>query len=230
MILQTSDVSLIDWQQIDQVFLDMDGTLLDLYFDNHFWLEFVPQCYARDNDVSIGEARQSLYARFDAVQGSMQWYCVDHWSQQLGLDIADLKREISHLIRLHPHVVEFLDALAVSGRQRILVTNAHQKSLALKMEKTALKGRFEQIICAHDFGVPKEEQAFWHQLNENLPFDPATTLFIDDSESVLRSAKRYGFRWLLGVCQPDSKGPRRCYKQFDAIEDFSQLLPIAPRH
>ena len=26
---------MINWQQIDTVFLDMDGTLLDLHFDNY---------------------------------------------------------------------------------------------------------------------------------------------------------------------------------------------------
>ena len=27
----------IDWTQLDTILLDMDGTLLDLEFDNHFW-------------------------------------------------------------------------------------------------------------------------------------------------------------------------------------------------
>ncbi|MCU7960371.1 MAG: GMP/IMP nucleotidase [gamma proteobacterium symbiont of Bathyaustriella thionipta] len=219
---------MIDWPKIEQVFLDMDGTLLDLYFDNHFWLEFVPQCYARDNDLPLQQARQILQARYEAVQGRMQWYCVDHWTQELGLDIADLKREMSHLIRLHPHVIEFLDALADSGRQRILITNAHQKSLALKMEKTALQGHFEHIVCAHDYGVPKEEKAFWQKLNQQLPFDPASSLFVDDSEAVLYSARDYGFGWLLGISQPDSKGPARHYQDFEAMDDFAQIMPIQP--
>ena len=34
-----------DWRAIDTVLLDMDGTLLDLRFDNYFWLELVPRKY-----------------------------------------------------------------------------------------------------------------------------------------------------------------------------------------
>ncbi|MCP4043692.1 MAG: haloacid dehalogenase, partial [Gammaproteobacteria bacterium] len=32
----------INWNSIHTVLLDMDGTLLDLHFDNQFWLEHVP--------------------------------------------------------------------------------------------------------------------------------------------------------------------------------------------
>lgn len=34
---------MFNWKTIDTVLLDMDGTLLDLHFDNHFWLSLVPQ-------------------------------------------------------------------------------------------------------------------------------------------------------------------------------------------
>ena len=36
-----------DWSRIDHVLLDLDGTLLDLDFDNHFWQTLVPACGAR---------------------------------------------------------------------------------------------------------------------------------------------------------------------------------------
>lgn len=220
---------MIDWQQIDQVFLDMDGTLLDLYFDNHFWLEFVPQKYAQLHQMALEDAREYCHGEYKAVEGTMAWYCVDHWSDRLGLDIAGLKREISHLISVHPHVPEFLDQLRETGRKVVLVTNAHRRSLVLKMEKTALAGHFDQIVCAHDFGNPKEEQAFWSKLQESLSFDVKRTLFVDDSEAVLRSARRFGFRWLLGVQNPDTRGPEKQFSDFDAISDFSRLMPVPPR-
>ncbi len=36
---------MIDWDNIDTVLLDMDGTLLDLGFDNWFWQPHVPEQY-----------------------------------------------------------------------------------------------------------------------------------------------------------------------------------------
>lgn len=161
-----------DWSAIHTLFLDMDGTLLDLHFDNYFWQEHVPQRYAEINELEIERARELLYPRFQAAEGTMEWYCVDYWSQELGLDIAMLKEEVDHLIAIHPHVVDFLEALERSGRRRVLVTNAHQKSLALKMEKTQLAGHFEKLSAPTTSASRKRRPASgmpcrrWNRLNQ----------------------------------------------------------------
>jgi len=216
---------MIDWKQIDTVLLDMDGTLLDLHFDNHFWLEYVPKRYAEGRGLSLEASKMELFARYKDVEGTLEWYCVDHWSRELGLDIALLKAEVEHLIGVHPHVVDFLEALRAHGKRIALVTNAHQKALALKMERTQLAGHFDAIICAHDLGFPKEQQAFWGRLQQVEPFDRERTLFVDDSLSVLASARRYGIRWLLAILNPDTKGPLRKVEDFPAIHDFSEVMP-----
>lgn len=216
---------MIDWRQIHSVFLDMDGTLLDLHFDNHFWREHIPLRYAESKGLTLDEAKAELFPRFKDAEGTMEWYCVDHWSRELGLDIALLKQEVDHLIAVHPHVVDFLEAVRRRGKRRVLVTNAHQKALSLKLERTRLSGHLEAVVCAHDLGLPKEDPRFWERLQRVEPFDPQATLFVDDSLSVLRSAREYGFRWLLAVLRPDTRAPLREVSEFDAIHDFSEVMP-----
>ncbi len=216
---------MFDWRQIDTVLLDMDGTLLDLHFDNFFWLEFVPRRYAEAHSMSLDEARTELHGRYGDIQGTLNWYCVDHWSRELGLDIALLKEEVEHLIAVHPNVVEFLDLLHAGGKQRVLVTNAHQKSLELKMRRTRLRDRLDHVVCAHDLGLPKEAAAFWPRLQQEQPFDPARTLFVDDSLPVLRSAHDYGIRHLLAILEPDTRQARRSVDEFPAVAGFGELLP-----
>lgn len=216
---------MIDWSRIDNVFLDMDGTLLDLHFDNHFWLEHVPRRYAEARGLDLGEARAELLGRYRDLEGTLEWYCVDHWSRALGLDIALLKEEVEHLIAVHPHVTRFLEALAAGGKARVLVTNAHQKALALKMRRTRLAGHFERILCAHDIGLPKEDAGFWHRVHAIQPFNPKRTLFVDDSPSVLRTARDYGFGKVIAILEPDSQAPRRSLNEFTAIANFAELLP-----
>lgn len=218
-------MSIIDWARIDKVFLDMDGTLLDLHFDNHFWLEHVPQRYAQARGIALDAAKQELFSRYKDVEGTLEWYCVDHWSRELGLDIVLLKQEVDHLISVHHHVVDFLDAMRRLGKSTLLVTNAHQKSLALKMDRTKLVGHLDGVISSHDIGYPKESDAFWKRLQQIEPFDPDRTLFVDDSLPVLHSARRYGISWLLMVLRPDTKGPDRKREQFSAIHDFSEIMP-----
>ncbi len=216
---------MFDWSLIRSVFLDMDGTLLDLHFDNHFWLSHVPQRYAEQRGLSQDEAKIELAPRYDRVAGTMNWYCVDYWSRELQLDIARLKEEVSHLIAVHPHVVDFLVALRAAGKRIVLVTNAHQKSLALKMERTSLHGHFDAVICAHDIGVPKEHPGFWQRLQAAEPFEADKTLLVDDSLPVLRSARNYGIGYLLAVHRPDTRLPDKDVGEFAAIRDFRDILP-----
>ena len=216
---------MVNWQRIDTVLLDMDGTLLDLYFDNYFWREHVPLRYAEKHALSIDDAKRTLFPKFRNKEGTMDWYCVDYWSRTLELDIAELKAEIDHLIAIHPFVIKFLDKLRGMNKQVALVTNAHQKSLMLKLDRTALHNHIETIICAHDFGMPKENPEFWAKLQDRIYFDSQQTLLIDDSLSVLRSAKTYGIANLLAVYHPDSQDERRNVEEFEAIDDFDQIMP-----
>lgn len=217
---------MIDWHQVDTILLDMDGTLLDLHFDNHFWLHHVPRCYARKHGIAEDVAREQVLARYKKVEGTMDWYCLDYWTGQLGLDIIQLKQEVEHLIAVHPHVFDFLDAARAAGKHLALVTNAHSKSLELKMKKTDLGRHFDDIICAHDYRLPKEEAAFWPALQGDIPYVPGRTLLVDDSLPVLHSAREFGIRWLLAVYQPDTRGPDREVGDFDAIRSFDELLPF----
>ena len=216
---------MIQWKNIHTVLLDMDGTLLDLHFDNHFWLEHMPRRYAEERDLPLEVARAELLKFYRDVEGTMDWYCLDYWSDKLGMDVAALKEEVDHLIAVHPNVVKFLEAVRASGRRAVLVTNAHMKSLNLKMERTQLAGHFDAIICAHNIGVPKEDPGFWNRLHTVEPFERESTLLVDDSLPVLRSAQEYGIGTLFCVHQPDSQAPDKDVGEFAAIRSFADILP-----
>jgi len=216
---------MIDWNKIQTVLLDMDGTLLDLNFDNHFWLSHIPLRYSEKHNISFDHAHDKLMPIFKSVEGTIDWYCVDYWSERLELDIAQLKAEVAHLIAIHPYVLEFLDALQKNNIRSVLVTNAHQKSLALKLKHTQLDAHLDHIVCSHDYGVPKEDQSFWQQFHAEENFSNHSTLLIDDSLSVLRSAQKYGIEHLLAVYDPDSQQPTREIEGFEAIYSFKDIMP-----
>ena len=215
----------VPWPQIDTVLLDMDGTLLDLRFDNHFWHEAVPAYYAQRHGVPLAEARAEVIARTHAVVGTLAWYCLDHWSRELALDLVGLKQSLADRIAVHPHVVDFLTAVRIPSRRVVLVTNAHRASLTLKMAQTGLAAYFDAVVCAHDLGAIKEQAEFWPKLRTHQPFNPATTLLVDDTPSILHAARDYGIAWVVAVLRPDSGQPPRPPNEFLAIHDFSELEP-----
>lgn len=216
---------LVDWSRIETVLLDMDGTLLDLHFDTHFWTEYLPVRYAEKHRLTAAEAKRRLYPRFRDVEGTINWYCIDYWTRELGLDVALLKEEVKHLIAVHPYVIEFLDAIRASGRKAVLVTNAHTRSLELKLKQTPIGNHLDRIICSHDFGEPKETLGFWDWLGGQVEYAPDRSLLVDDSLPVLRTAREYGIGQTLAVVRPDTREPARDVQEFAAIESFRQIMP-----
>lgn len=213
------------WSEIDTVLLDMDGTLLDLHFDSYFWLEHLPLRYAQIHQLSEAEAKSWIHQRITEQQGTLNWYCLDFWSQQFNVDIMSLKREVADRIGFRPYVGEFLAALKQEQKRVVIVTNAHRDGLDLKMQLTGLDQLVDRVISSHDYRIPKEDVAFWHTLQQHEPFDPQRTLLIDDSLSVLTSARDYGIQYLLSITQPDSQRKAREIDEFDSIHHFDQIIP-----
>ncbi|QEM68147.1 GMP/IMP nucleotidase [Geobacter sp. FeAm09] len=216
---------IIDWNTIDTVLLDMDGTLLDRHFDDHFWLEHVPKRWAARNGTTEEYARKHLHALFKSQEQTLNWTDLDYWSERLKLDIPQLKREVEHLIAVHPFVVEFLLFLRHNRKDVRLVTNAHAKTLDLKMKTTRIGAYFDGIISAHEVGLPKEDDRFWEELQRVVRYDPARTMLGEDSEINLATAQRYGIRYPVYISRFSSTIQPKPSAAFASIEYFSALIP-----
>jgi HAD superfamily hydrolase (TIGR01509 family) len=212
------------WSTIDTVLLDMDGTLLDLHYDNHFWLEHLPQRYAQLHGISVAMAQLELEPLFRENAGKLNWYCLDFWTRELNIPVRELKLETAELIALRPDADTFLAALKRAGKQVIMITNAHRDSLSLKLERIELAPYFERLISSHDYGYPKESPQFWDALQADIGFDPTRSLFIDDTLPILRSARAYGVQHLLAVREPDSRKGAKDTEEFDAVDDYRELI------
>jgi 5'-nucleotidase len=214
----------LDWPAIDTVLLDMDGTLLDLRFDNWFWQELVPSRYGAANGLDPAQARAALEPRFREVAGTLRWYCIDHWSRELKLDIAAHKRESLARIGFLPGAEEFLSALKNLGKRRVLVTNAHPVALAIKDQVVGLSQYFDACYSTHPFEAPKEDVSFWPRLAAKEGFEAGRTLLVDDSIPVLRTARDFGIGWLRAVRHPDSGRPAQPTAEFAAVDRAADLL------
>lgn len=213
------------WDDIETVLLDMDGTLLDLHYDNFFWLQHVPMRYAEKHELPHDEAHQQLMKRYSEVRGSLDWYCIDFWTRELSLDIEQLKHDVADKISIRPDAVGFLTWLNENNKRVVLVTNAHPASLKLKMEKTGLHIHFDNIINAHDIGLAKENEGFWDKLHDVEPYHRKHTMLIDDNLEVLACASAYGIGYCYGIQQPDSQGSHVKSEDYVVLGSFKEILP-----
>ena len=214
----------VPWEKIDTVLLDMDGTLLDLHFDNYFWVDYIPRVYSESTGISLTESQKLVEGFADEVMGTLKWYCLDYWSEKLDLDIPQLKNKIADKIKFRTNAEKFLQSLNDKNKQVILATNAHPKALELKILRADFRVYFDHLSSSHDLGYPKEEQEYWQILTSRYSLNPSRCLFIDDSVRILSSAQNFGIGYLLGIPQPDSQKKACDCTPFTGISNFSQLL------
>jgi putative hydrolase of the HAD superfamily len=165
-----------------------------------------------------------LAPRFDAVVGTLPWYCLDHWTRDLGFDIKSLKREHRERIRFLPRAPEFLASVRERGKRVCIVTNAHRDAFAVKAEHTGIDRLVDEVVCSHDLAAPKESSAFWLALERHAPFDAGRTLLIEDSLAVLEAASAYGLQHTLAIRRPDSGQPPRAITGYAAIDGVADLI------
>ena len=215
------------WSKIDTIIFDMDGTLLDLHFDNYFWLVLVPKIYSEKYGISKQLALEIILAKTEKVRGTLNWYCLDYWENELKINIVKLKMSITQKIALRPSSESFLSALREQDKNLLLVTNAHPASLDIKMKQVPIFHYFNQLISSHNLRLAKENRGFWNKLQRVEPFDPSRTILFDDSLPVLYQARQEGIKYLYGIGQPDSQKPKVMNTEFPLVEDFKDLMPIA---
>jgi len=213
----------IDWQQIETVFLDMDGTLLDLHFDNHFWTQFVPARYGEKHGIPAQQAFDQIFPHMLSKRGSLDWYDVHYWSDYLKMDVLEMKYAAAERIQVRPGAIEFLQALGRAQKKIVLATNAHSDTLNIKFGRSGIGPYFDFIATSHQLGVAKEDIQYWQRLQKIISFNEASSVFIDDNENVLEAAKTFGIGHLLTIEQPDLQQGPQAENGFEAITDFSLL-------
>lgn len=217
---------MINWDEIDTVLLDLDGTILDLNYDLHFWLEYLPLIYSNNNSISLQSAKEKIIPILKSQMGKLNWYCPDYWGNRFDLDIIKLKQNMSHMIQILPHAENFLKNAKTNNKKIFLATNAHRKTIRVKMDIVHLESYFDGIISSHDFGVAKQEQKFWTQLENEINLNKNRAIFFDDSLDVLESAKIFGIKHIIAISKPSTKLEPKNVNGFINIENFNNLLSI----
>jgi 5'-nucleotidase len=212
------------WSGIDTVLLDLDGTLLDLHYDTTFWHQTVPAAWGAVRGLDPASAHDALRPRFRACEGTLDWYCIDYWSRELGLDLIALKQRDTTRISWLPGARAAVRRLRAMDKRVVLATNSHPAVLAIKDAATGVVAELDAAFSSHQFGAPKEHPQFWARLAVAEPFDAERTLFVDDSASVLRAGRAAGVAHVIAVRRPDSVGTLRAPLEFPSVDSVAELL------
>ena len=213
-----------DWSQIDDVLLDMDGTLLDRHFDNFFFEEELPRRYAALHRLSFEESRKRLMAMYRSVEGELAWTDLNYWTRRVGIDVVAMHKELDHMIGFLPGAEEFLRHLQQLGKRVTIITNAHSTGVSVKISKTGLDRYVDRIVDAFEVGYLKMRPEYWPNCQRLLGFDPKRSLFMDDDEGCLTAAKAFGVAHLVHSAKSSSQLPPAPLLQFFSVMGFTPLL------
>lgn len=214
----------LDWSAVDDVLLDMDGTLLDRHFDNFFFEEELPRRYAARHGLPFKEALAKLLAMYRSVETELAWTDLHYWSRLLDMDLVALTKEFDHLIRFLPDAEDFLAHLREQGKRVHIVTNAHASGIAIKAAKTGVDKHVERIVNAFEVGHLKMRPEYWPTCRDLIGFDPARSLYIDDDESCLAAAQAFGIGYIVHRSKSSSQLPPQPSARYRSIETFHVLM------
>ena len=217
---------MLNWNSIDTVLLDMDGTLLDLAFDNLFWVKIVPEAYMQTHTVSLEEMQKTVLPHFEEKRHSLDWYSIDYWSKYLKLDLPALKIQYQEHIDYLPMAEFFLEKLRKNEHRAIIITNADPIAFMIKNAKTGVGDLVDEVISSHDLGYPKEHQNFWKALEERIDFDKSRSLFVDDSPQVLLSAHTYGMAHIAAITHPDTSREGSAFTDETALTSLPESIHL----
>ncbi len=210
-------VYMMDFKGLENILIDMDGVLLDTEYDNYFWQKHIPLKYAELKSIDADQAIKITHTLFNFKKGNKDWYDLDYWSNMFGLDVEKekLSDDMINRIKLKKGAVEFLDKYH-NDKNLYLVTNAHRKTLNIKMQKFPLMNYFKMLICSHELRHVKEEIPFWFILRNKLGIDYNKSILIEDTIDNVKSAYHAGLRSIL-------IGDSLNYKDMPCFNDLSSF-------
>jgi len=214
----------LNWKEIDDVLLDMDGTLLDRHFDNFFFEEELPRRYAVLQGMPFEVARDQLMSMYRSVEGELAWTDLHYWTKRIGIDVVAMTKELDHLIGFLPGAEEFLRALQRMGKRVTIVTNAHESGVAIKTARTGVDRYVDRVVNAFEVGYLKMRPEYWPTCQRLVGFEPKRSLYIDDDEDCLAAAQAFGVAHLFHSAKSSSELAPVRSSIFPSIEHLSILL------
>jgi FMN phosphatase YigB (HAD superfamily) len=208
-----------------EIFLfDLDGTLLDQRFDNIFWNQTVPRVLAHEQGLTLSDCKNKVYAHYEKVVGTLDWYSSDFWGNTFNIDIIKLTHQEREKITIYEGAEALLSYLSGLDKKLFLVTNAHPDILNIKLNETHLDNYFDGIYSSHTIGHAKEDLLFWDHFFSQTQLSVDDAVLVDDNISVLMQARIFGVSKCIAITQPDSSQMPIQVNDFTSFQSVAELL------
>lgn len=167
------------------VSFDLDGTLADEKFDDFIWWQDIPKMYSEKHKIPFQDAQDKVMAEYYRAQWVHklkwdQWTDIEYWMKHFKLgDWKELLERAKHHVGIFDDVEDTLKTLHKKYKLMV-VSNANQKFLELKLTALGLKKYFDHIFsCPSHFGIRKSKPVF-QKIIEELKLKPEQIVHVGD--------------------------------------------------
>lgn len=163
---------------------DLDGTLVDMNFDDIIWQKEIPSSFAKKNNVSFEEARKIVFSEYYKalfIEKTRRWTDVEFWFERFDLgSVEDMLREAEKHVIIYEDTLEILKYLKEKYKL-IIISNAHLKFIDVKLRREGLRDYFDKIISApEELGMNKNKSIFL-TVADLLGVKPSEMVHVGDS-------------------------------------------------
>jgi len=174
---------------------DLDGTLVSSDFVNEVWLEKIPEIYAKENGISIKDAKEYIEKEYLKIgERNLEWYDIKYWLKKFNLNHSykEIFEECRNKLKLYPEVEWVLNKL--KNKYLIIISNAAREFIEFEVSELNLKSKFKKIFSSvSDFGRVKKDGDVYKKICKFLEIECNKMIHIGDNlEFDYMAAKQAG--------------------------------------
>ena len=217
--------SVLNWDRIDDVLIDMDGTLLDRHFDNFFFEEDLPRRYVAMQGLSFDASRGTVNGDVPVGGRELAWTDLHYSSGRVGIDVVAMHLSQLTLIGFLLGAEDFLKAVRIKGKRRA-ATNAHEAGVAVKSAKTGLDRYVGSDRRRVRSGLSQDEMPeYWPGPAAGwLDSTRAALSMLTTTEMCSAAASHYGIATIIHSAKSSSQLPPVQSSKFASVEHLPALL------
>jgi HAD superfamily hydrolase (TIGR01549 family) len=217
---------------IKVISFDFDGTLATHRFADAFWLEGVPQLYAKRHSVSFEEATQYLFKEYEKIGDTrIEWYDPGYWFDRFDLQVDWKKMLLNYRknVEFYPEVPSVLKRLS-PHYSLIISSNAKKEFIEIQLAQTKLAGYFDQVFSStSDFHTVKKVTDFYAMICKKLSIQPQEMIHVGDhKEFDYLSPQKHGITSYYLDRKKTDTGPHVVHTLKEFEKTIMEQPPRAP--
>lgn len=159
---------------------DVDGTLVDLEYNDLIWFKEIPELIAKKKRISFEKSLKYVGEEYNKLgEHNLNWYDINYWVTYFGLKVSpnNILDKYESQVKIFPEVISLLEELK-ENFILIIISSMPREFLIPKMKKLGKYFKFS-FSALSDFKELKNSEIY-SKISKTLNVLPEQILHIGD--------------------------------------------------